>query len=71
MGHRGEDIVDVFLDDPKITINGKETRYNNFEELKASRHYGLMKGVLRMLGGNKQFEAIETYVEQRDRERKE
>ena len=63
--------IDVFLDDPKITINGKETRYNNFEELKASRHYGLMKGVLRMLGGNKQFEAIETYVEQRDRERKE
>lgn len=63
--------VDAFLDDPKITINGKETRYNSFEELKASRHYGLVKGVLRMVGGNKQFEAIEAYVEQQDRERNE
>ena len=63
--------VDAFLDDPKITINGKVTRYTSFEELKASRHYGLLKGVLRMVGGNKQLEAIETYVEQQDRERNE
>lgn len=63
--------VDAFLDDPKITINGKETRYNSFEELKASPHYGLLKGVLRMVGGNKQFEAIETYVEEQERKRNE
>lgn len=63
--------VDAFLDDPKITINGKVTRYASFEELKASRHYGLLKGVLRMVGGNKQLEAVETYVEQQDRERTE
>ena len=59
--------VDAFLDDPKITINGKVTHYNNFDELKASRHYGLLKGVLSMVGGNKQLEAIETYIEQQDR----
>ena len=63
--------VDAFLDDPKITINGKVTRYTSFEDLKASRHYGLLKGVLRMVGGNRQLEAIETYVEQQDRERNE
>jgi len=63
--------VDAFLDDPKITINGKETRYNSFEELKASRHYGLMKAMLRVVGGNQQFKAIEAYVEQQDRERNE
>jgi hypothetical protein len=61
--------VDAFLDDPKITINGKETRYNSFEELKNSRHYGLMKAVIRMLAGNQQIEAIEAYVEQQERER--
>ena len=63
--------LDAFLDDPKITINGKEKRFDSFEELKASRHYGLMKGILRMVGGNEQLKAIEAYVEQRDRERKE
>ena len=61
--------VDAFLDDPKITINGKETRYNSFEELKNSRHYGLMKAMIGMVAGNKQLEAIEAYVEQRDKER--
>jgi len=61
--------LDAFLAEPKITINGKETRYNSFEELKASPHYGLLKGVLRMVGGTKQFEAMETYVEQQDKER--
>jgi hypothetical protein len=63
--------VDAFLDDPKITINGKVTHYNNFDELKASRHYGLLKGVLSMVGGNKQLEAIETYIEQQDRKQNE
>jgi len=61
--------LDAFLAEPKITINGKETHYNSFEELKASPHYGLLKGVLRMVGGTKQFEAMETYVEQQDKER--
>ncbi len=61
--------VDAFLDDPKITINGKETRYKSFDELKASAHYGMMKGILRMVGGNRQFEEIERYVKQRERER--
>lgn len=62
--------VDEFLDDPKITINGKETRYDSFEDLKNSSHYGLLKAMVRMTAGNQQFEAIEAYVEQQDRERK-
>jgi hypothetical protein len=61
--------VDAFLDDPKITINGKETRYNSFEALKASPHYALLKGMLSMTAGNQQLRAIEAYVEQRQRER--
>jgi len=61
--------VDGFLDDPKTTINGKETRYNSFEDFKNSRHYGFMKAMLRLVAGNQQVEAIEAYVDQRDRER--
>jgi hypothetical protein len=61
--------VDAFLENPKITINGKETHYKSFEELKASPHYGLMRGVLRMVGGKQQLEAIEAYVAQREKER--
>lgn len=61
--------VDAFLDDPRITVNGREYHYNSFEELKASGHYGLMKALLRMAGGGGQLREIETYVEQRFRER--
>ena len=61
--------VDAFLDDPKVTINGKETRYNSFEDLKASPQYGMMKAILSMTAGNQQLKAIEAYVEQRQKER--
>lgn len=62
--------VDEFLDDPKITINGREIRYDSFEDLKNSSHYGLLKAMIRMTAGNQQFKAIEAYVEQQDRERR-
>lgn len=61
--------LDAFLDDPKIIINGRETRYKNFEEMKGSPYYGLMKGLIRMTAGNQQFAAIEDYVAQREKER--
>ena len=62
--------VDAFLDDPKVTINGRETRYDSFDDLKNSSHYRLLKAMVRMTAGNQQFKAIEAYVEQQDRERK-
>ena len=61
--------LDTFLDNPTLTVNGKEIRYNSFEELRNSRHYGFMKAIVRMVGGNEQFKAMEAYVEQRGRER--
>jgi len=61
--------VDVFLDDPKITINGKETYYKNFAELKASRHYGLFKAIMSMAGGTQQLRAVEAYAAKCDKER--
>ena len=42
---------------------------NSFDELKASSHYGLLKAIMRMMGGNNQLTAIEAYVEQRMNER--
>ena len=62
--------VDEFLDDPRVTINGKEIRYDSFDDLKNSSHYGLLKAMIRMTAGNRQFKAIEAYVEQQDRERR-
>ncbi|MCW8988628.1 MAG: DUF6498-containing protein [Gammaproteobacteria bacterium] len=61
--------IDAFLDDPKITVNGKEIRYNSLEELKASKHYNFMLSMLRMIGGAKQFNEIEAYVEQQAKQR--
>lgn len=61
--------IDAFLDDPKITVNGKEVRYKSFDELKASKHYKFMLSMIRMIGGAKQFEQAEEYVEQQARQR--
>jgi len=30
--------IDAFLEQPKITINGKDVYFDNFEDLKASKH---------------------------------
>lgn len=56
--------IDAFLENPKLTANGKEMRFNSFEELKASKQYPLLQAVMRMTGGGKQLKAIEAYVEQ-------
>jgi len=61
--------VDAFLENPRISVNGRETQFNSFDELKASPQYGLMKGILRMVAGNQQLNAVEAYVEQREKER--
>jgi len=61
--------LDEFIDNPKITINGKEIQYNSFEELKASRHYGLLQATFRMIGGNNKLKEIENYIENRIKEK--
>lgn len=68
----GENIkqkVDAFLDNPVININGKETHYKNYEDLKNSPQYGMIMGVLRMMGGGQQVKAIENYIEQQEKAR--
>jgi len=61
--------VDAFLDNPVVNINGKDTYYKDYEELKNSPQYGMMMGVLRMMGGGQQVKAIESYIEQREKVR--
>ena len=59
--------IDEFLDDPKITVNGKEIRYKSFEELKASKYYTLMTAIMRMVGRGQDFRKIEAYAEEQAR----
>ena len=61
--------IDAFLDKPTITVNGKEIFFNSFDELRASNHYGLLQAIMRMAGGSNQLVAIESYVEQRMKQR--
>jgi len=61
--------IDAFLDKPKITINGKEIVFDSYDELKSSSHYGLLQAIMRMMGGSNQLAAIESYVEQRMKQR--
>ncbi|WP_126456847.1 DUF6498-containing protein [Sulfuriflexus mobilis] len=61
--------IDAFLDKPTITVNGEEIRYNNFDEMKASKHYNLMRSIVRMVGGGKHMQDIEAYIEQQAKQR--
>lgn len=61
--------IDAFLDEPKITVNGKEIRYNSYEELKASKHYNFMTAIMRMVGGGKNVKEMEKYIEQQAKQR--
>lgn len=62
--------IDAFLDEPKLIVNGKEIRYNSFEEMKASKHYKFMLSIMRMVGGDNHYKQIEEYAEQQARLRK-
>ena len=61
--------VDALIDDPKITINGKEIHYQNFEEFRNSKHYRMMLAIMRMFGAGKNLRELEEYVEQRIQQR--
>lgn len=61
--------IDAFLDEPKLTVNGKEIRYNSYGELKASKHYNFMTAIMRMVGGGKNVEEMEKYIEQQAKQR--
>ena len=62
--------IDTFLENPKIIINGKELHFTSFGELKTSKHYAFLQAILRMIGGSKQLNMIEAYIEQRLNERR-
>lgn len=57
--------IDQFIESPYVKINGETTHYNNFSELKASKHYKLMRSIFRIMGGNRHIGAIEAYIEER------
>lgn len=61
--------VDALIDDPRITINGKEIHYQSFEEFRNSKHYRMMQAIIRMLGGGNKLRELEEYVEQRIQQR--
>ena len=61
--------LDDFIDNPKITVNGKDVHFNSFEELKASKHYRLMQAISRMAIGNNGLKMAEEYIEARMKEK--
>ena len=61
--------INALLDEPKIIVNGKEIRFNNYQELRASKHYKFMLTMIRMIGGGKHSNEIENYIEQQIQQR--
>jgi len=61
--------INAFLDKPAITVNGKEIVYKNFDELKASSHYRMMKGLASMIVGGDKLKEMETYIEEQAKQR--
>lgn len=61
--------LDAFIDQPTITVNGKEIHYKSFDELKSSKHYKFMLAIFRMIGGGKNIKEMEAYIDQKIRHR--
>ena len=61
--------IDAYIDSPRLTINGKITQFKNFEELKNSNHYKLMRSMAHMIGGSKQIEQAEKYIAEQIKQR--
>ena len=51
--------------EPVVKVNGQEKRYASFAELKQSKEFRMMQGVLRLMGGGDQLRIIETFIDQK------
>ena len=57
--------IDQMIDNPTVTINGNKIHFETYEEFQNSKYYGMMKTMVRLIAGGKQWNAVETYVQQR------
>ncbi len=65
VGELSEDMkkkIDEVIAEPKISVNGKEIRFDSIEEMMNSKYYSLMRAIIRMVGGCKYLGAMESYV---------
>ena len=52
-------------DNLKITVNGKDVYFDSYEDLKASKHYKMLRTITNLFGGNSQLKLIDAYIEKR------
>jgi hypothetical protein len=55
--------MEAEFSEPKIKVNGKKLRFDSFQELKKSKHFKMLSGVMRMLGRSKEYRLIETFID--------
>jgi len=56
--------IDEMIKDPKVIINGKEIRFDSYEDFQASKYYGMMQTLVRLTVGGKQLKVVEKYIQQ-------
>lgn len=61
--------MDEFIENPKISINGKDIYFDNYEDFKTSKYYGMMETMFKMTGGNREWKMAEEYLEARMKEK--
>lgn len=49
--------------EPEIEINGKKVRFNSYRELKDSRQFKMLSSLMRLIGGSKNYQLIETFID--------
>ncbi len=62
---KNQEKIDELIDNPTVIVNGKTIQYDNFNELKASKHYQLLQVIFRLTGKNSQLKIMDEHVEQR------
>ena len=49
--------------EPEIEINGKKVRFNSYRELKDSGQFKMLSSLMRLVGGAKNYQLIETFID--------
>ncbi len=51
--------------EPVVTVNGKEKRFASFADMKRSKEFRMMSGVMRMLGARDELRVMQTFIDEK------
>ena len=51
--------------EPRLSMNGREMKFASFSELRESSQFRMLQAIMRLVGGQREFQAMSAYMDQR------